>query len=498
MAFEQIQDGRPEKGDPLGQGSADAASLRFSNEWLADAKLNRAAGCPGTTNDSRPAMLNDLQISDGPPKITGFLQEPGNGVKDLENAIGQARHSVQMEMFHLTDPGVAKALEDAASRGCNVQVILDAGNLAKDNATAEKNGQESIQQQLEDNGVKVISSSGDFRITHPKTTLIDGETAYITSMNLTTHEGSFRGFGVSTRDPMIIKDMQNLFQADLKNALSYQQDSKNNTDASKDPNAKYTPPILSPFLFVSPTADQPDAAALQQNQSKIDEALSSLPLEQQSAARNDFARAVDDQSNNDKYSSLDQLNAERDLATMPDGAQLVEFFAERMQADNINRVVGIFDRSTSKVVGETENIGDAQVLNSIIAAAKRGVEVDLIIPDTDESQSMMFSDAKGNKIAVEKLEQANAALAPGLPGIHIEEMPFSDNDPNGEYMHAKWLVADGGKDGYLGSENYTYSSLHLSREVGIIMADAPEMQQMVSAFDKDWKSAHPARTSSST
>jgi phosphatidylserine/phosphatidylglycerophosphate/cardiolipin synthase-like enzyme len=161
-----------------------------------------------------------------------------------------------------------------------------------------------------------------------------------------------------------------------------------------------------------------------------------------------------------------------------------------MQDENIDRIAGIFDRAQTKVVGETENIGAPDVLNSIINAAKRGVEVDLVIPGNS------LGNVAKNSQAVSQLEAASADIEKqGLPGIHIKEMPPIGNggqslpNPDQPYVHAKWLVADENKEAYLGSVNFTPNSLYAAREIGLIFEDSPTMQKMVTAFNKDWNAA---------
>jgi phosphatidylserine/phosphatidylglycerophosphate/cardiolipin synthase-like enzyme len=106
----------------------------------------------------------------------------------------------------------------------------------------------------------------------------------------------------------------------------------------------------------------------------------------------------------------------------------------------------------------------------------------LIIPESDRGTNF-------NAKAVQALLAASAPLeAKGLPGIHIKEMPGPETVDK-PYTHAKWLVADDNNEGYLGSENYTNNSLHHSREIGLILNDAPTMQKMVNDFNHDWARA---------
>lgn len=476
MTQSQEQEFSPEVKHGKDSGAQDSsadAKQRLSSEFVSEPAPHARRSGGGGSHQPKPSGDDSTDtgsttqsggippISDGAPRITSFLEEPGNGENAVHQAILGAQKSVQMWMYHLTDPGSISALEKAHENGRDVSVILDSKSLQTPSFDV---GPKALQA----DGVNTVPSSDAFNISHAKTFLIDGKDSYITSINLTKTANVTRDFGISTDDPMIASDLNNLFQADLKNAQT---------------NGGDTPALVSPFLVVSPIDTAPNAQTLQTNQSQINDAVASLSPSQKAAAINDFSKATSTFTvAQNSTMELDQLAAERDLSKMPNGAQLVELFAEKMQAEQINRIQGVIDHAQTKVVGETENLGATEIQNSIIAAAKRGVEVDLIIPEADRG-------ANFNGPAVAALLAASKPIeAQGLPGIHIKEMP-GPQSVDTPYTHAKWLVADNNKEAYLGSENYTNNSLHHSREIGIIINDAPTMQKMVNDFTHDWSVA---------
>ena len=420
-------------------------------------------------NQRLSAEVNQgIKISAGAPRITSFFDEPGNGTKVVTDAIRGARESVDMWNFHLTDPLAVQALKDADSKNhADVEVILDRDQIEKD---AKRHPERlTVLKQLQDAGVNAMASSDGFTISHPKTFLIDGKSSYITTMNLTPYLKTFRDVGVSTDDPMIANDLEELFEADKYNATHV--DEKTGTGKTE------TPAMLSPFLVVSPIDEAPDKAELLKDAKSISKAVSALPEEQREAALNAFDIA------SPKYTSLEQLRAEQELSKLQNGDELVQLFAEKMQDQQINRIQSLIDKAQTKVVGEVENISAKEILNSIINAASRGVEVSLIIPE----QFGIKGQVNSNQIAEDILLEAGEKLeAKGLPGIHIKEMPvYREPKPGEPYMHAKWLVADD-KEAYLGSVNYSYNSLHKAREIGLILNDKPAMQEMVTNFNEDW------------
>jgi phosphatidylserine/phosphatidylglycerophosphate/cardiolipin synthase-like enzyme len=53
------------------------------------------------------------------------------------------------------------------------------------------------------------------------------------------------------------------------------------------------------------------------------------------------------------------------------------------------------------------------------------------------------------------------------------------------HLHTKMLVADG-KAAYVGSENFSQTSLDKNREVGVILVEGSSIAPLSSTFDKDW------------
>ncbi len=73
---------------------------------------------------------------------------------------------------------------------------------------------------------------------------------------------------------------------------------------------------------------------------------------------------------------------------------------------------------------------------------------------------------------------ANASAATYLKnlGVTVKWIP---------HLHSKVLVADG-KVAYVGSENFSYTSLEKNREVGVIMVEASSIAPLVTTFEADW------------
>jgi cardiolipin synthase A/B len=102
------------------------------------------------------------------------------------------------------------------------------------------------------------------------------------------------------------------------------------------------------------------------------------------------------------------------------------------------------------------------IVSALEAAARRGVLVEVIMTDTGRYGSEL------------------SALSSA--GVKVRTYP---NDPSVLYIHAKAMVADG-TTAFVGSENFTTSSLQYNRELGLITSDASVVNGLASVMSKDF------------
>ena len=118
------------------------------------------------------------------------------------------------------------------------------------------------------------------------------------------------------------------------------------------------------------------------------------------------------------------------------------------------------DAATEEVKIVSPNFNDRNVWNSIIAAARRGVKVKILIPQTyltfpsliDRATNMAF-------IRFRDLHKESTAQ-------NIELRWFSTDGVHKEQNHAKYISVDG-VWAYVGSQNFDNQSFSFSREMGI-------------------------------
>jgi phosphatidylserine/phosphatidylglycerophosphate/cardiolipin synthase-like enzyme len=105
---------------------------------------------------------------------------PDETAKPILDAIEGAKESLRIKMFVFSDPAVLKAVMAAHGRGVKVRLML---NPARRSGEAEN---QEIRKKLESAGMKVIDSNPAFDLTHEKSMVVDGKSAFIKSLNWET------------------------------------------------------------------------------------------------------------------------------------------------------------------------------------------------------------------------------------------------------------------------------------------------------------------------
>jgi cardiolipin synthase A/B len=124
-------------------------------------------------------------------------------------------------------------------------------------------------------------------------------------------------------------------------------------------------------------------------------------------------------------------------------------------------MASLIDSAQHSLLVENEEMDDPDITNALASAAQRGVDVDVVMTD-----SSSWADA---------FDDLTSA------GVHV-----STYSPDASvYIHAKVVVADD-TTMFLGSQNFSVSSLDYNRELGIITTDAslvgPVYQTVASDF----------------
>jgi len=122
-----------------------------------------------------------------------------------------------------------------------------------------------------------------------------------------------------------------------------------------------------------------------------------------------------------------------------------------------SRIVSFIESAHTTLDVEAFYVTETDTRAAIIAAKQRGVAVRVIL------------EASGDPT-----ETKNLFTAQGIP-VHLS---------SGFFLHAKLIVADG--VAFVGSENYSYTSLTRNREMGALVFEASQAATIKQQFNTDW------------
>jgi cardiolipin synthase len=134
--------------------------------------------------------------------------------------------------------------------------------------------------------------------------------------------------------------------------------------------------------------------------------------------------------------------------------------------DSQDQMLGLINGATSSLRIYSEEMGDTTVENALIKAAKRGVDVQICGENEDGEYDSAFA----------RLARA---------GIHISYYSSS----TGFYIHGKVIEADYGTSHakvFIGSENFSSTSLNQNRELGLITSNHAVMSAIATTFASDF------------
>ncbi len=137
--------------------------------------------------------------------------------------------------------------------------------------------------------------------------------------------------------------------------------------------------------------------------------------------------------------------------------------------DSQTQLLALINGATASLDVENEEMGDGDIVSALENAARRGVDVDVTMTNSDNDYASEFD-----------------ALT--TAGVHVA----TDTGEKPIYVHAKVIVADAGRSGakiYVGSENFSSTSLNHNRELGIITTNQSVLNTIASTLTADAKQA---------
>ena len=152
--------------------------------------------------------------------------------------------------------------------------------------------------------------------------------------------------------------------------------------------------------------------------------------------------------------------------TPPDGADLV-WSPTNAQAS----VLSVIDGARHTLAVEDEEMDDPAVTGALAAAARRGVDVKVVMTADSEWDGAFSELAKS--------------------GVHVR---LYADDSGALYIHAKVIVADADRAGQrvlIGSQNFSVASLDYNRELGILTRDAAVVRTASVTLARDYAGGTP-------
>jgi cardiolipin synthase A/B len=134
---------------------------------------------------------------------------PDDSAKPVLDAIEAAQHTVRIKMFAFSHQPLLDAVVAAHRRGVHVKVMLNPER--RDGATDNDPARDMLQQF----GIEVRASNPAFDLTHEKSMVIDGEHAFVESLNWTDENFTeTRDYAVVTPSTHEVAEIVECFEAD--------------------------------------------------------------------------------------------------------------------------------------------------------------------------------------------------------------------------------------------------------------------------------------------
>jgi len=137
-----------------------------------------------------------------------LITQPDDGIAPLLMAIKRAKKSIDIVIFRFDRVELEKALAAAVGRGVAVRALV-----AHTNRGGEKRLRK-LEMSFLASGVTVCRTADDLTRHHGKMMIVDGE-VYVFGFNYTALDmNRSRSFGLSSKDPGLVRAASALFQAD--------------------------------------------------------------------------------------------------------------------------------------------------------------------------------------------------------------------------------------------------------------------------------------------
>jgi cardiolipin synthase A/B len=188
--------------------------------------LNGNSGANGATTDTFSSTTNTGSTTGTGAQGLQVFVEPDASYRVITNAIQDAKKSVWVEMYLLTERHVINALEEAAHQGIDVRVMLEGHPYGSGSSSP----QQTIDK-LNAAGVQARTTNPSFALTHEKGMIIDNSAVFIMSSNFTlsalggSSSSTNREYGIIDNNQEDVQAVVSIFNADWNRSTAQFNDS---------------------------------------------------------------------------------------------------------------------------------------------------------------------------------------------------------------------------------------------------------------------------------
>ena len=138
-----------------------------------------------------------------------LILQPDDGTAPLIEAIDRAKKTIDIVIFRFDLDPIEKALTDAVGRGVAVRALIAHTNRGGESKLRK------LESRLLKVGVTLSRTADDMVRYHGKLLIVDGRRALVLGFNYTRQDiEKSRSFGLSTRNPKIVRDIVKVIDAD--------------------------------------------------------------------------------------------------------------------------------------------------------------------------------------------------------------------------------------------------------------------------------------------
>jgi cardiolipin synthase len=140
-----------------------------------------------------------------------LIVQPEAGTPPVSTAIKQAKKTIDVLIFRLDLPEVARELEAAVTRGVRVRALTAHQNHGGTKILRK------LEMQLLQGGVTVSRTADDLVRYHGKMMIVDGKSLHVYGFNFTGLDiKKSRSFAVVTKNAKLVREAMKLFEADFE------------------------------------------------------------------------------------------------------------------------------------------------------------------------------------------------------------------------------------------------------------------------------------------